>query len=157
MACGLKLSRVANHKICTSRERFVRGRSGIDASHRWVGPLCPNILSNRKIEERSLLVASWKQGVAGYGWVDDKDRHTKGSATLSIAALGMATAYLLLVAAGAIGALLVLLWLFGEDMSCTTEDIERDKFESAQSAGRLGSIGTHSAPVEPERWEDEAA
>ena len=69
----------------------------------------------------------------------------------------MATAYLLLVAAGAIGALLVLLWLFGEDMPGTTEDIERHKFEGSRSAGRLGFKGIHSAPVEPERWEDEAA
>lgn len=89
--------------------------------------------------------------------MDGKDRDTKGSATLGIAALGMAMAYLLLVAAGAIGALLVLLWLFREDMPGTTEDIKRDKFEASRSAKRLGSIGTHLSPVEPERWEDEAA
>jgi TRAP-type C4-dicarboxylate transport system permease small subunit len=81
----------------------------------------------------------------------------KESATLSIAALSMAIAYLLLVAAGAMGALLVLLWLFREDMPGTTEDIERDKFEVSRSAEHLGSKGTHSIPVEPECWEDEAA
>jgi hypothetical protein len=69
----------------------------------------------------------------------------------------MATAYLLLVASGAIGVLLVVLWLFREDTPGRTEDIERDKFEGSRSAGRLGFKGTHSAPVELEHWEDEAA
>ena len=66
-------------------------------------------------------------------------------------------AYLLLVAAGAIGALLILLWLFREDMPVTTEDIERGKFEGSRSAEHLGSKGTHSVPIESECWEDEAA
>lgn len=65
----------------------------------------------------------------------------------------MATIYLLLVAAGAIGALLVLLWLFREDMPGTTEDIERDKYEGSRSAEHLGFKAAHSAPVEPECWE----
>lgn len=88
--------------------------------------------------------------------MDGKDRDTKGSATLSIAALGMAVAYLLLVAAGAIGALLVLLWLFG-DTPGTTEKIGREKIEGSRSAECLGPKGARSVSVEPERWEDEAA
>ena len=69
----------------------------------------------------------------------------------------MATAYLLLVAAGAIGALLILLWLFREDMPGTTEGTECNKFEISRGVGHLGSQGPHSASVEPQRWEDEAA
>lgn len=75
---------------------------------------------------------------------------------MGIAVLGMAVAYLLLVAAGAIGALLVLLWLF-RDTPGTTEKIGRKKIEGSRSAECLGSKGTHSASIEPERWEDEAA
>lgn len=70
--------------------------------------------------------------------------------------MGMAVVYLLLVAAGAIGALLVLLWLF-RDTPGTTEKIGREKIEGSRSAECLGSKGAHPAPVTPERWEDEAA
>ena len=88
--------------------------------------------------------------------VDGKDHDTKGSATLDIAALGMAATYLLLVAAGAIGALLVLLWLF-RDTPGTSEKIGREKIEGTRSAEQLGAEGTSSASDEPERCEDEAA
>ena len=44
---------------------------------------------------------------------------------MGIAALGMALAYLLLVAAGAIGALLILLWLF-QDAPGRIEKIGRE-------------------------------
>jgi hypothetical protein len=85
-----------------------------------------------------------------------KYRGTKGSAPLGIAALGMALAYLLLDAVGTIGMLLVLLWLF-QDAPGTAEKVGREKIEGSRSAERLGSGGTSSASVEPERWEDEAA
>jgi hypothetical protein len=75
---------------------------------------------------------------------------------LGVAALGMAVAYLLLVAAGAIGALLVLLWLF-QDLPDTVEQIGREKIEGSRSVEPLGSGGGSSASVEPERWEGEAA
>ncbi len=70
---------------------------------------------------------------------------------MGVAVLGMAVAYLLLVAFGALGALLVLLWLF-RDQPGTTE-----KIEGKRSAEHFGSEGTHSTSVDPERWEDEAA
>jgi hypothetical protein len=95
----------------------------------------------------------------GWVWSDvrhGKYRDTKGSATLGIAALGMALAYLLLVAAGTIGMLLGLLWLF-QDTPVTTEKIGREKIEGSRSAERLGREGKSSASVEHERWEDEAA
>jgi hypothetical protein len=95
----------------------------------------------------------------GWVWSDvrhGKYRDTKGSVTLGIAALGMALAYLLLVAAGTIGMLLVLLWLF-QDTPGMTEKIGREKIEGSRSAERLGSEDKSSASVEPQRWEDEAA
>lgn len=101
-------------------------------------------------------ITSWKQGAAGYGRVDGKDRDTKGSATLGIAALGMAVTYLLLVAASAIGALLVLLWLF-RDTPGTTEKIGREQIEGSRSAECFRPKGAHPASVETGRWEDEAA
>ena len=75
---------------------------------------------------------------------------------MGIAALGIALAYLLLVAAGAIGALLILLWLF-QDVPGRIEKIERDKIAGSRSAERLVPGGTCSIAVEPERWESEAA
>jgi hypothetical protein len=95
----------------------------------------------------------------GWVWSDirhGKYRDTKGSATLQIAALGMALAYLLLVVAGTIGMLLVLLWLF-QDTPSMTENIGREKIKGSRSAERLGSESTSSALVEPERWEDGTA
>ncbi len=68
----------------------------------------------------------------------------------------MAVAYLLLVAAGATGALLVLLWLF-RDTPGTTEKIGREKIEGSRDAECLESRGARSVSVDPERWEDEAA
>jgi hypothetical protein len=75
---------------------------------------------------------------------------------LGITALGTAMAYLLLVAVGAIGALLVLLWLF-RDAPDTTEKIGCGKGEGSRSAECSGPEDPSSASVEPERWEDEAA
>ncbi len=76
---------------------------------------------------------------------------------MSIDALGMAVTYLLLVAAGATGALSVLIWLFQEDTPGTTEKIARGKIEGSRSVEHSGSGCTLLASVEPERWEDEAA
>ena len=68
----------------------------------------------------------------------------------------MAVAYLLLVTAGAIGALLVLLCLF-RGTPVTSEQIGHEKIEGPRSAECLGSKCARSVSVEPERWEDEAA
>jgi hypothetical protein len=74
----------------------------------------------------------------------DKDRNMKGSVTLSIAALGMAVAYLLLVVAGATGALSVLVWLFRY-----TTDVERrigrETFRGLRDTDHFGSGSTPSA------------
>ena len=75
---------------------------------------------------------------------------------MNISALVMVIAYLLLAAAGTIGVLLVLLWLFGE-IPGTTEKIGREKLEGSRTATRLGSEAAHSVSVESEHWEDEAA
>jgi hypothetical protein len=68
----------------------------------------------------------------------------------------MALAYLILVFAGAIGALLILLWLF-RDTPGTIEKIGHGKVKGSRSAERMGPEGASSASVEPEHWEDEAA
>lgn len=52
---------------------------------------------------------------------------------MGIAALGMAVAYLLLVAAGAVGSLLILLWLF-RDAPGRTGKIEHKQTEGSRSA-----------------------
>jgi hypothetical protein len=67
---------------------------------------------------------------------------------LSIAALGIAVAYLLILLAGAIGALFILIWLFGETPGGTTST----KCETVKD---LPNAARH--PVEPERSEDKAA
>jgi hypothetical protein len=69
----------------------------------------------------------------------------------------MAVAYLLLVVAGATGALSVLIWLFEEDMPEANRRIERETFGGVQSADHFGSGHTSSASAETEGWEDEAA
>jgi len=88
--------------------------------------------------------------------MNGRDHDTKGDATLGIAALGMAVVYLLLVAVGAIGALLIVLWLF-QDAPGKIEKIGREKIAGSRSAERLVPGGTSSIVVEPERWESEAA
>jgi hypothetical protein len=75
---------------------------------------------------------------------------------LGVAALSMALAYLFLVAVGATGALLVLLWLF-QDTPGTVEKIRYEELEGSRSAEHLGPGGISSVSVEPERWEGEAA
>ena len=75
---------------------------------------------------------------------------------MDIAALGMMMAYLLLVVTCTIGVLLALLWLF-QDTPGMTEKIGLEKFEGSRNVTRLGSEVTPWLPIEPERWEDEAA
>jgi hypothetical protein len=67
---------------------------------------------------------------------------------LSIAALGIAVTYLLIIVAGAIGALFVTIWLFGETPGETTSTKCEAVKDLPNAAGR---------PVEPERSEDKAA
>ncbi len=81
---------------------------------------------------------------------------TKGDATLSIAALGIAVTYLLIIVAGAIGALLVMIWLF-EDTLDTTTRTERETVKDLRYPDSVEMESTPSALVEPERSEDKAA
>ncbi len=68
---------------------------------------------------------------------------------MSIAALGIAVAYLLILVAGAIGALFVMIWLFGETPDGTTST-GRETVKDLPNAARR--------PVEPaRRSEDKAA
>ena len=67
---------------------------------------------------------------------------------MSITALGIAVAYLLILLAGAIGALFVIIWLLGETPGETTST-GRETVKDLPNAARR--------PVEPERSEDKAA
>jgi hypothetical protein len=67
---------------------------------------------------------------------------------LSIAALGIAVAYLLIIVGGALGALFVMIWLFGETPVGTTRT-RRETVKDLRDADCF--------PVEPERSEDKAA
>ena len=67
---------------------------------------------------------------------------------MSIAALGMAVAYLLIIVAGAIGALVIVIWLFGETPGGTTSTRRETIKELPNAARRL---------VELEHSEDKAA
>ncbi len=67
---------------------------------------------------------------------------------MSIAALGIAVAYLLILVAGAIGALFIMIWLFGEAPGGTAST-GRETVKDLPNAARR--------PVEPARSEDKAA
>ena len=67
---------------------------------------------------------------------------------MSIAALGIAVAYLLILVAGAIGALFIMIWLFGETPGGTTST-KCETVKDLPNAARR--------PVEPEHSEDKAA
>ena len=75
---------------------------------------------------------------------------------MSIAALGMAVAYLLLIVAGATGALSVLVWLFRD-----TPDVDRrtgrETYRGLRNTDHYGSGSTPSAQSESEHPEDKAA
>jgi hypothetical protein len=76
--------------------------------------------------------------------------------TLDIAALGMAVVYVLILLAGALGALLVLVWLL-RDTPQVGSSTGRETFRVSRSADSLGSRSTSSARAERERLEDKAA
>ncbi len=67
---------------------------------------------------------------------------------MSIAALGIAVAYLLILVAGTIGALFGMIWLFRETPDKTT-NTGRETVKDLPNAARR--------PVEPQRSEDKAA
>jgi hypothetical protein len=75
---------------------------------------------------------------------------------LSIAALGIAVAYLLIIVAGAIGALWVIIWLFGETPGAPTRT-EYETVKDLRNTSRFGAGSTPSAPAEPKRSEVRAA
>jgi hypothetical protein len=81
---------------------------------------------------------------------------TKGEAILSIAALGIAVTYLLIIVAGAIGALLVMIWLFEDTLDATTRT-GRETVKDLRYPDGVGVESTPSALVEPEHSEDKAA
>jgi hypothetical protein len=81
---------------------------------------------------------------------------TKGEAILSIAALGIAVTYLLIIVAGAIGALLVMIWLFEDTLDATTRT-GRETVKNLRYPDGVGVESTPSALVEPEHSEDKAA
>ena len=83
-------------------------------------------------------------------------RETKGGATLSIAALGMAVAYLLIIVAGSIGALVVTIWLFGETPAASTST-GRETVKDLRRGSRPRVESTSSAPATRGRSEDKAA
>ncbi len=126
--------------------------------NRRARPVYPNILSNRKIVPRSLLITSWKLRAAKYGRLYDtiKIAILKGSATLSIAALGIAVAYLLLIVAGATGAHTVMYWLLRETPD---EDIRtgRETYRGLRDTDHFGLGSIPWAQAESEHPEDRAA
>ena len=74
---------------------------------------------------------------------------------MGIAGLGIAVVYLLVLLAGAVGALWVLVWLFGE---APGEGARTGRaVGGSRRAERVGAGGTPSASVGPERSEDAAA
>jgi hypothetical protein len=75
---------------------------------------------------------------------------------MGIAGLGIAIVYLLILVAGAVGALWVLVWLFGEAPGEDTRT-GREAVGGSPSADRFGAGGTPSASVGPGRSEDRAA
>ena len=75
---------------------------------------------------------------------------------MSIAALGIAVTYLLIIIAGAIGALLGVIWLFEDTLGATTRT-GRETVKDLRYPDGVGMESTPSALVEPERSEDKAA
>ncbi len=75
---------------------------------------------------------------------------------MSIAALGIAVAYLLIIVAGAIGALLVTIWLF-EETPGGTISTGRETAKDLRSGSRFRVESAPSAQLKPERSEDKAA
>jgi hypothetical protein len=76
---------------------------------------------------------------------------------MGIAGLGIAIVYLLILVAGAVGALWVLVWLFGEAPEEGTRAGHHEAVGGMRSADRFGAGGSPPASARPERSEDEAA
>jgi hypothetical protein len=75
---------------------------------------------------------------------------------MGIAGLGIAIVYLLILVAVAVGALLVVVWLFGEAPGEGTRT-GRETMGGSPSTDRVGAGEAPSASVGPDRSEDEAA
>ena len=75
---------------------------------------------------------------------------------MEIAVLGIAMVYLLAIAAGSIGALLVLVWLFGEAPD-ESKGNGRETVGVSPSTERFGAVSTTAASGSPERSEGKAA
>lgn len=90
------------------------------------------------------------------GYRARQDRDKEGSATLGIAALGIAMVYLFAVVAGFIGALLALVWLFGEAPGEGTRS-GHETGEGLRSTDRFWAGSIPPTSVGPDRSEDEAA
>ena len=75
---------------------------------------------------------------------------------MGIAGLGIAVVYLLILLAGAVGALWVLVWLFGEAPGEGART-GHETAGSSRSADRFGAQGPPSAPAGPDSSKDRAA
>ena len=74
---------------------------------------------------------------------------------MSIASLGIAIAYLLLIIASAVGALLLLVWLFGEGPGVT--ETGRGTTKGTSQSANFGGQSTPSAWARTETSKDRAA
>lgn len=111
------------------------------------------MLGSRKIVLRSSTIAPWEPGTVAYGRAirHVRDRDAEGSTTL-----GIALGYLLVLAAGAVVALLALVWLFGDAPGEGTRT-GQETVEWLRSTDRFGTVSIPSASAGPEHSEDEAA
>jgi hypothetical protein len=75
---------------------------------------------------------------------------------LSIAALGIAVVYLLIIVAGVVGALLILVWLF-QDTPDANRGTEREVGRGLRNAERVRSGSTSSDEVASQHQRDQAA
>ena len=75
---------------------------------------------------------------------------------MEIAALGIAMGYLIVIVAGAVVALLVLVWLFGDAPGEST-GTGHETVEGSPGTDRFAAARTPAASVEPERSKGKAA
>ena len=117
------------------------------------------MLGGTEFVARSPDTAPWEPGTAGYDRAMRVGRElgTEGRATLDIAALGIALGYVIVVAAGAVGALWVLVRLFGEAPGEATGAGGGGTIEGWRGAECFGAVSGPSAPVGLEPSRDEAA
>ena len=76
---------------------------------------------------------------------------------MGIAVWGIAMSYVFVLAAGFVGATLVLVWLFGEAPGEESTRTEKETAEGFRSNGRLRAGSTPSGSVRTGRSEDAAA